>query len=77
MQTYSTVTQKGQVTIPKAIRDSVGIMLYGKVDVFMEGDRVVLMPQKTILDLAPVAIAPKGKTALKAREYMAKNYKPR
>lgn len=71
----TTVTQKGQVTIPKAIRDIVGITLNGRVKVTADEDRVVLIPQKSFLDMVPLMDAPSGKDALKAREYMAKHYK--
>lgn len=77
LQSITTVTQKGQVTISKPIRDNVGINIYDKVEVAVSGGRIILTPQKSILDIAPLAIASKGKTALKAREFMEKNYKPR
>ena len=47
----STVTTKGQVTIPKAIRDVLHIQPHDKVDFIQEGDRVVLVPVKTMKDL--------------------------
>jgi len=75
MQVITSVTQKGQVTIPKAIRDIVGITLNGRVKVTADEDRVVLIPQKSFLDMVPLMEAPSGKDALKAREYMAKHYK--
>jgi len=47
----STVTSKGQVTIPKEIRDLLHIRLNDKVDFVLDGDRVLLVPVKTLLDL--------------------------
>lgn len=47
----STVTTKGQVTIPKQIRDLLHIHANDKVDFLLDGERVVLMPIKTLLDL--------------------------
>jgi len=47
----STVTTKGQVTIPKAIRDLLHIQPHDKVDFIQEGGRVVLVPVKTMKDL--------------------------
>jgi AbrB family looped-hinge helix DNA binding protein len=47
----ATVTSKGQVTIPKEIRDLLHIRTNDKVDFVLEGDRVVLAPVKTLLDL--------------------------
>lgn len=47
----STVTSKGQVTIPKEIRDRLHIRSNDRVDFVMDGDRVLLVPVKTLLDL--------------------------
>jgi len=50
----ATVTSKGQVTIPKEIRDLLHIRTNDKVDFVLEGDKVVLAPVKTLLDLRGV-----------------------
>lgn len=50
----STVTTKGQVTIPKEIRDQLQIRTNDKVDFIVEGERVVLVPVRTLLDLRGV-----------------------
>lgn len=48
----STLTRKGQVTIPKAIRDRLGVKEGGEVLFVMRGEEVVLKVLKgTILDL--------------------------
>ena len=48
----SRITQKGQVTIPKAIRDRLGVKEGEKVLFVMRGEEVVLKVVKgTILDL--------------------------
>ncbi len=47
----STVTSKGQVTIPKEIRDRLHICSNDKVDFVLDGDRVLLVPVRTLLDL--------------------------
>jgi AbrB family looped-hinge helix DNA binding protein len=48
----STITRKGQVTIPKAIRDRLGVKEGEKVLFVMRGEEVVLNVIKgTILDL--------------------------
>ncbi len=47
----STVTSKGQVTIPKEIRDLLHIRTNDKVDFVLEGEKVVMVPVKTLLDL--------------------------
>lgn len=50
--TISTITRKGQVTIPKAIRDKLGIEEGDSVFFVQRGDEVVLkVLQGTILDL--------------------------
>ncbi|MGH7504946.1 MAG: AbrB/MazE/SpoVT family DNA-binding domain-containing protein [Longimicrobiales bacterium] len=50
----ATVTSKGQITIPKQIRDALGLAVGDKVDFVVESDgRVVLRPAtRSILDLA-------------------------
>lgn len=75
MQVITTVTQKGQVTIPKAIRNMVGIGAYSRVKVMSDKNRVIVIPQKSLLSMVPLMEAPKGKNAIKAREYMEKHYK--
>lgn len=47
----STVTTKGQITIPMVIRKRYGIHANDKVDFVLEGDRIILMPVKTLRDL--------------------------
>jgi AbrB family looped-hinge helix DNA binding protein len=47
----STVTSKGQVTIPKEIRDILHIHSNDRVDFILEEGRVVLVPVKTLRDL--------------------------
>ncbi len=50
--TMSTITRKGQVTIPKALRDKLGIEEGDSVFFVQRGDEVVLkVLQGTILDL--------------------------
>lgn len=71
----ASVTQKGQVTIPKAIRDQVGIKLRGVVQLQLKGSTIVIEPAKDILDLAGSVKAVPGKSALRAREYMENNYR--
>lgn len=71
----ATVTQKGQVTIPKKFREKLGIKPYDKVNFEEKEGYLKITPVVDILDLAGKYQAPKGKTALKAREKMEKNYK--
>jgi antitoxin PrlF len=46
----SSVTTKGQVTIPKKLRDALRIRPNDKVDFTQEGDRIVMIPLKTLKD---------------------------
>ena len=63
----ATVTTKGQVTIPKSVRDHLKIKPYDKVDFFLEGDRAVLTPVKTLKDLRGVVPPKPGSTLAKER----------
>ena len=47
----ATVTSKGQVTIPKEVRDLLHLRAHDKVDLVVDGDRVLMAPVKTLLDL--------------------------
>lgn len=58
----STITRKGQVTIPKEIRDSLGIKEGDRLFFVQRGDEVILkVLQGTILDL-------KGSVPVRARQ---------
>lgn len=75
--TYSTtITRKGQITIPKALRDMLKLQTSKKV--FLEIDknrRVIQIKQHPdILDLAGMFKPRKRISVLKAREYMEKHY---
>ncbi|MBW2369905.1 MAG: AbrB/MazE/SpoVT family DNA-binding domain-containing protein [Deltaproteobacteria bacterium] len=50
MQTVSKITSKGQVTIPKKIRDSLKVAPGDYVQFVIVGDTIVLKPSKTLLD---------------------------
>lgn len=50
---YSTLTRKGQITIPKLLRDELGLELGDRVAFRRRGNEIVLKPlQRTLLDLA-------------------------
>lgn len=73
----TTVTQKGQVSIPKDFRQAVGLGLYSKVRVKRMKNYIKIEPTKDILDLAG-KIKPnsnKSKSVLEARVAMEKDYK--
>jgi looped-hinge helix DNA binding domain, AbrB family len=50
----STVTSKGQVTIPKQIRDALKINSSDKVDFSCEGQKIILVPVKILKDFRGV-----------------------
>jgi len=60
----STVTTKGQVTIPKSIRERYGIRPQDKIDFRIEGDRIVLVVVKTLRDLRGAVPSRGGDPAL-------------
>ena len=46
----STITTKGQITIPVSIRRSHGLQPNDRVDFVTDGDRIILIPVKTLRD---------------------------
>lgn len=74
MQVISTVTQKGQVTIPKNIREAVGISEYDKVLVAASKHYVKIIPTRDILDFAGSFSPRRKKPLLKARESFERKY---
>jgi AbrB family looped-hinge helix DNA binding protein len=49
---FSTLTRKGQVTIPKSLRDQLGLHLGDRISFRLRGEEIVLKPvHRTILDL--------------------------
>ena len=74
--TYQTaITQKGQVTIPKKLRDELGIRRNSKVLVWLEkGGKISMRPARTILDIAGSFRVVKPKNAVSLRKEMEKRY---
>lgn len=72
----TTITQKGQVTIPKKLRDKYGFRKYDKVIIEPGKGHVKIKPVKDILDLAGTFKPKKNAnvSVLKAREEMEKTY---
>jgi antitoxin PrlF len=67
----ATVTTKGQVTIPKDIRDRLGIRPNDRVEFVLENDRAVLMPVRSLRDLRG-AVAAKPASAFEKERQAAK-----
>ena len=74
MNTYVTETQKGQMTIPKEIRDFLGINIYEKVKIVKEQDHIKVFPTTDILDLAGKFNIKNKISVLKARESIQNEY---
>ncbi len=56
------ITSKGQMTLPKTIRESLSLKPADRVVVVMEGDHAILYPLRgTILDAAASVKSPTGK----------------
>lgn len=76
MEFITTVTQKGQVTIPKKMRDDLGIKNNNKVKVEKKEGYLKITPTFDLLDIAGT-IKPRknaGIDPVKAREYMETHY---
>lgn len=65
------VTSKGQVTIPKNIRDLLDLHTNDRVEFVREGNRVLLVPVKTLKDLRGV-VPSKGKGIFSVERNRAK-----
>lgn len=75
MQFITTVTQKGQITLSKKIREIFGIDQYDKVLVEVDKNSIKIKPIDDVLDLAGKFKRKMKKPILKGREAMEKNYK--
>lgn len=64
----STVTVKGQVTIPKEIRDQLKIHPNDKVDFILEEGRAILVPVRTLRELRGVVAPRPGATIVGERQ---------
>lgn len=58
-QTLTTVTKKGQVTIPVEIRHSLGLEAGDKIAFVVDRDEVRMKPVKSVLDRSFGAIKPR------------------
>lgn len=75
MQSITTVTQKGQVTIPKYFREYLNIEPYDKVVITKASGYLKIFPVgPSIFDLAGTFHIPKNKPSSGAREAMGKSF---
>ncbi len=75
MISITTVTQKGQITLPMWLRVEFGLKPYGRVRVEKGKGFIRVHPVKDLLDMAGTVKPIKGKSVLKAREEMERNYR--
>lgn len=61
MEVSATVTSKGQVTLPKQVRDALGIVEGDQVLFRVEGNRAILARTRDLLDLAGSVSVPAAK----------------
>lgn len=75
MMYSTTVTQKGQITLPVKVRKFLGVTYRDSVVVRVERGRVLVEPARDILDMAGSVRPVKGVGAVAVREEMEKVYK--
>lgn len=75
MQSITTVTQKGQITIPKKLRDKIGLSAYSKVYLTADKDSIKVTRTFDILDMAGKFKPGKLKSVLAARENLDTSYR--
>lgn len=75
MQIITTITQKGQVTLPKKIREKFGLRPYKKVFIETSGDSIKIKTSADIVDLAGTFKPKNKKPILPARQEMENSYK--
>lgn len=75
MTSITTITQKGQVTLPVAMRNALGWSPLERVQVKMGDGVVEIHPIEDFLSMGGSIKPMKGKSVLKARAYMEKHYK--
>ena len=69
----STVSSKGQVTLPAKMRASLGINSKDKVQILLRDNEIVLKPVKSFRELRGTISFKKGDSRTKATEAAAKH----
>jgi len=72
----TTLTQKGQITIPKILRDALQLGVHRKVRLSLSPDRskVFIEPTEDFLELAKKVSIKKNIDLMQAREQFEQNY---
>ena len=76
MQSITTVTQKGQITLPISIRQFLKIKSYDKVLIRLSQGKIVVEPVFDALDFAGSIPVNSKVSVLQARKLMEKTYRP-
>ena len=74
MDYITTVTQKGQITLPKMLRDSLGVKTYEKVRVIAGVGHIKIYPTQDILEITKRFTVKSKKSVIEARKELEKNY---
>jgi len=64
----TTLTSKGQMTLPKAVRDLLDLRPGDRLDVAVDGRHIVLIPATLHIDDLCRVLAPRKRKALSLRE---------
>lgn len=77
MKGFSTITKKGQVTIPKVFREKLGLKHFTKIALDLDENEgvVKIRASKDILDMAGEFEIEDRRSILKAREALETSYK--
>ncbi len=70
----ASVTRKGQITLPKKLRERYGIAPLGKVLIAAGETSIYIEPTQDITHLAGTFVPAKMKPVMKAREEMEQTY---
>ncbi|OGH06396.1 MAG: hypothetical protein A2171_02275 [Candidatus Levybacteria bacterium RBG_13_35_9] len=73
MNGFSTITQKGQVAIPKAIRDYFDLKPYDKVHFTVQNGKIVAQPVLNIKDMLGIISTNKTISKNKQKEIIRKH----
>ena len=71
---YGTITRKGQLTIPKRMREALNLSLPSKLKLEWKADSLTIQKKKSINTYLGRISAPSGKDALKARKALEREY---
>lgn len=77
MESAARMTSKGQVTVPKAVRDALGVKEGDAVLFRVEGNRAVIAKTPEFLDLAGTIVVPASKRNAMWDEVLRRTHRAR